>query len=483
MSTATQHLDIDAEVIGQNFGSILERQRLAFETNRNPSYEKRKKQLKSLASALRTNRQEIIAALHEDFGHRVAEETRMAEIGASVANIEYLARNLRRWMMPRRRGTSIWFMPGSNRVQAQAVGVVGIIVPWNYPINIAVSPLAAALAAGNRVMIKMSEYTPASEQILREIIAAHFEADEVSVLGGDASAAAEFAALPFDHLFFTGSTHIGQKVMMAAAQNLTPVTLELGGKSPVIIDDDYPVEEASHRILWGKTLNAGQTCVAPDYVMIPKGKTEDFVIRLSRHYRKMYPKGALEGEYTSIINKRNFDRLMSLRKTAQAAGAEIVEFEELTDAHIEQRKLPFSLVLNPPADSRIMQEEIFGPILPVIEVKDLDHAIGHINASSRPLAIYYFGNSERSQDKVLQRTHSGGVTINDVLLQYLQVSQPFGGTGGSGFGNYHGKEGFETFSHMKSIFRQRGIGGFTGIKLLYPPYSNSARRLIGMMGG
>ncbi len=463
--------------------STLRMQRKAFEADRNPSLLVRRQRLHSLARLLHARRPEIIRALKADFGQRSTEETRLAEIGASVGHVEHACKHLASWMRPRRGGTSIWFLPGGNWVAPQPVGVVGIMAPWNYPINLAIAPLVSAWAAGNRAMIKMSEFTPASTALVSSMLADEFGPDQVCVFGGAAGESAIFSALPFDHLLFTGSTAVGRRVMAAAAQNLTPLTLELGGKSPVLIDADYPIDEAASRILWGKTFNAGQTCVAPDYVLLPKGKLDDFVVWISRHYRERFPAGALSTDYTSIIDQRNYERLNQLLETAQAAGAELVQLEEPSAELTKERKFPPTLVLNPPADSRVMREEIFGPVLPVIEVEDLDYAIGMVNSGERPLALYLFSHSHGSRTKVLSQTHAGGVSVNDVMLQYLQVAQPFGGVGASGFGRYHGREGFETFSHQKSVFQQRGFGRFTGLKLLYPPYGAVSRRLIGMMGG
>lgn len=463
--------------------AVLRQQRNAYERARSPSLIQRRKALRTLSRLLQDNRDAIVAALHSDFGHRSSDETRIAEIGATVANIEFARRHLAAWMRPRRRSTSMWFLPGANRVQAQPLGVVGIMAPWNYPINLAVSPLASALAAGNRAMIKMSEYTPASSQLLKQLLAQAFDQDQVAVFGGGPAESQHFSALPFDHLLFTGSTAVGRKVMAAAAANLTPLTLELGGKSPVIVASDYPMEEAASRVLWGKTTNAGQTCVAPDYVLVPQGRARDFVIWMSRHYRQRFPDGAQGQDYSSIIDQRNYQRLGQLVETAQSGGAEVVPLEPHTEALVAARKFPLTLILNPADDSRVMREEIFGPVLPVLEVPDVDHAVQRINAGERPLALYLFSHSEKIQQTVMKNTHAGGVTINDVMLQYLQVAQPFGGVGASGFGRYHGREGFETFSHMKAVFVQRGFGRFTGLKLLYPPYGPLSRRLISLMGG
>jgi len=331
-------------------------------------------------------------------------------------------------------------------------------------------------------MVKMSEATPATTALLMKLIGSAFDASEIAIIDGDASVAAEFASLPFNHLLFTGSTAVGRKVMAAAAVNLTPVTLELGGKSPVIIDPDYPIDEAAHRILWGKTTNAGQTCVAPDYVMVPQGKTKAFVDSVLRYYAAHFPGGAADPSYTAVIDKRQYDRLRSIVDQAKSSGATVIEAEAHNAAHAAARKFPLTLVLNPSPASRVMTEELFGPVLPIIEHQGVDHAVKMINAGDNPLALYYFGPNGPARDQVLSQTLSGSVAINDVVVQFLQVDLPFGGVGASGFGRYHGKEGFETFSHLKPVFQQRGLGSFTGLKLLYPPYGNIARRLITMMG-
>ena len=483
MSAVRMPTAANTDAVRAPLEAMLQRQRQAFEAERFPSCTQRRRRLAALISLLQGAREPIIAALKEDFGHRSADETRIAEIAATVGNISYARRHLAGWMRPRRRGTSIWFLPGSNAVEPQPLGVVGVMVPWNYPINLAVSPLAAALAAGNRVMLKMSEYTPASAALLRRLLRREFDESEVAVYCGGADEAAAFASLRFDHLFFTGSTAVGRKVMAAAAEHLTPVTLELGGKSPVIVGPDYPIEEAALRTLWGKVFNAGQTCVAPDYVLLPEGRSQDFIIWMARHYLAQFPQGAQGEDYTSTIDARQFARLEALRDDAAAAGAEIIPLEPLHEGLRAQRKFPLTLVRNAPPEARLWREEIFGPLLPIQELPNLDSAYAFVNARPRPLALHMFSHSTRDRAQALQGTHAGGVSFNDVMLQYLQVAQPFGGVGASGMGRYHGREGFETFSHLKPVFRQRGPARFTGLKLLYPPYGPVARRLIGLMGG
>lgn len=480
-------MNMKAVISGEESGSTLRAtysaQRAEYKRGRISGCKERVANLRKLKSAIAKNKEEIVRALAQDFGHRASEETRLAEISTTIQSIDYTIKNLSKWMAPERRSTSVWFFPGKNEVVTEPLGVVGIMVPWNYPVNLALCPLAAALSAGNRCMIKMSELSTATETLLRKILGEEFDQDQVAVVGGDAKVAAEFASLPFDHLLFTGSSAVGRKVMAAAAGNITPVTLELGGKSPVIIDSDFPIKEASLRILWGKVTNAGQTCVAPDYALIPLGRAVELKTWCKYHFEKLFPRGARSADYTSIIDEVNFNRLLELINDAEQRGAKIFRAEELTDFHRAQKKLPFTLVINPPEGSRILDQEIFGPVLIAIEIESVDAAIDYVNERDRPLALYYFGNDKRRQAKVVRETCAGGVTINDVLLQFLQVSQPFGGVGASGFGAYHGKEGFDTFSHRKPIFLQRGLGRFTGLKLIYPPYNSFVRAIIRIMGG
>ena len=462
---------------------VFNQQRLAFEQDSYPSVNHRIERLMRLRQVILDGQHTLLEAVCADFGHRSMAESRVAEIAGTIAAIDYAISHVAKWMQKRRHSTSIWFLPASNYVVCQPIGVVGIIAPWNYPVNLSLVPLAFALAAGNRAMVKMSELSPATTQVLSDLLSHRFDDEEVMLTGGDATDSAYFSALAFDHLLFTGSPHVGRMVMAAAAKNLTPVTLELGGKCPVIVDDDYSISEAASRILWGKTFNAAQTCVAPDYVLVPRGEANAFVEAITEHYAAQFPRGAVDESYTSIINQANYDRLTALVDEARAAGATIHTAERATEELAQARKIPLTLVVNPPLDSRLMQEEIFGPILPVIEHDGLEAALRHVAKGEHPLGLYYFGNSAHSRKTVLEKSISGGVAINDVMLQFLQVDLPFGGVGGSGFGRYHGRAGFETFSHLKSIFVQRGLGSFTGLKLLYPPHGPVARQVIKLMGG
>lgn len=473
----------DLSLASQCMQKVFDQQRLAFSQDSFPSADTRVDRLIRLREVILDGQQSLQDVVSEDFGHRSIAESRVAEIAGTIAAIDYAIANVAKWMRARSRSTSIWFMPATNKVIPQPIGVVGIIAPWNYPVNLALVPLAFALAAGNRVMVKMSELTPRTTEVLSALLRKRFNDTEILVTGGDANDAAFFSSLPFNHILFTGSPNVGRMVMAAAAKNLTPVTLELGGKCPVIVDDDFSISEAAVRILWGKTFNAAQTCVAPDYVMVPRGEVNAFVEAIIRHYAEQFPLGALDESYTSIIDQRNYDRLIGLVDQARAVGATIFTAERSTEKLAGARKIPLTLVVNPPMHSQIMREEVFGPLLPIIEHDGLEDALRQVTMGAHPLGLYYFGNSEQRRRQVVEKSHSGGVAINDVMLQFLQVDLPFGGVGGSGFGRYHGKEGFETFSHLKSVFTQRGIGRFTGLKLLYPPHGPVARQVIKLMGG
>lgn len=461
--------------------AVLDRQRAAFHAAGAPSLLQRRRDLRRLEDLVLRNRVPLGEALREDFGHRSRTETEIAEIVASAHSLRHARRHVALWMLPRLRGTSIWFLPGSNRVVAQPKGVVGIVAPWNYPVNLTVAPLAAALAAGNRAMIKMSEFTPATSALLTRLLAEAFPVEQVYVTTGDAGVAREFCALPLDHLLFTGSTQNGRAVMRAAAENLTPVTLELGGKSPVVIDERYSIEQAAQRIVWGKLFNAGQTCIAPDYVLVPEGSEDRFVQAATAAARSLYPTHAGNADVTAIINPGHYERLRALVEDARAQGAAVTVAQHGDPEDPSTRKLPLHLVTGVTDSMRVAREEIFGPVLPVIGYRKLDEAVGYINDRPRPLALYLFTHSGRRKRALLKRTTSGGVTVNDTMLHFLQDGSPFGGSGESGMGSYHAREGFQTFSHHKSVFTQRGALGFTGTKLLYPPYGKVASLLLRLM--
>jgi acyl-CoA reductase-like NAD-dependent aldehyde dehydrogenase len=461
--------------------AVLDRQRAAFLAAGPPSLRRRRRDLRTLEDLVLRNRVPLAEALREDFGHRSRIETEIAEIIGSANALRHARRHVALWALPRLRGTSIWFLPGSNRVVAQPKGVIGIVAPWNYPVNLTLAPLAAAIAAGNRAMVKMSEYTPTTSALLTRLIGEAFPVEQVYLTAGDADVAREFCALPFDHLLFTGSTQNGRAVMRAAAENLTPVTLELGGKSPVVVDERYSIEQAAQRIVWGKLFNSGQTCIAPDYVLVPEGSEDRFVQAATAAARSLYPTLAGNEDATAIINGGHYARLRSLVDDARSQGAAVTVAQHGDPENPATRKLPLHLVTGVTDSMRVAREEIFGPVLPVIGYRKLDDAIGYINDRPRPLALYLFTNRGRSKRALLKRTTSGGVTVNDTMLHFLQEGSPFGGSGESGMGSYHGREGFETFSHHKSVFTQRGALGFTGTKLLYPPYGRVASLLLRLM--
>ncbi len=461
--------------------AVLDRQRAAFQAAGPPSLRRRRRDLRTLEDLVLRNRVPLGEALAEDFGHRSRTETEIAEIVGSAHSLRHARRHVALWMLPRLRGTSIWFLPGSNRVVAQPKGVVGIVAPWNYPVNLTLAPLAAAMAAGNRAMIKMSEFTPVTSALLTRLLGEAFPVEQVYVTTGDADVAREFCALPLDHLLFTGSTQNGRAVMRAAAENLTPVTLELGGKSPVVVDARYSIEQAAQRIVWGKLFNAGQTCIASDYVLVPEGSEDRFVQAATAAARSLYPTHAGNADVTAIINPGHYERLRSLVEDARAQGAAITVAQHGDPEEPATRKLPLHLITGVTDSMRVAREEIFGPVLPVIGYRKLDEAVGYINDRPRPLALYLFTHSGRRKRALLKRTTSGGVTVNDTMLHFLQDGSPFGGSGESGMGAYHAREGFGTFSHHKSVFTQRGALGFTGTKLLYPPYGKVSSLLLRLM--
>lgn len=450
---------------------VFARQRQAFSANPMPVAAQRLQWLKTLRTLLSEQRQALIDAISADFSHRSPDETLLAELMPSLHNIHYASRHLKKWMRPSRRKVGLAFQPASAKVMYQPVGVVGVIVPWNYPLFLAIGPLVGALAAGNRVMLKLSESTPATGELLKELLARVFPEDLVSVVLGESEVGIAFSKLPFDHLLFTGATSVGRHVMRAAAENLTPVTLELGGKSPAIVSRDVPLKDAAERIAFGKTLNAGQTCVAPDYVLVPTDRVDGFVEAYKQAVLRFYPTLADNPDYTAIINPRQVARLESYLIDATSKGAKVIPLF----AHGQGRRMPFSLLLNVNDNMTVMQDEIFGPLLPIVPYERVEQAFDYINQRPRPLALYYFGYNQAEQQRVLEQTHSGGVCLNDTLLHVAQDDLPFGGIGASGMGHYHGHEGFLTFSKAKGVFTKQR---FNAARLIYPPYGKAIQRLI-----
>jgi coniferyl-aldehyde dehydrogenase len=433
-----------------------------------PTLAERLDRLTRLRAAVSDNETRFEAAISADFGHRCTTETAIAETLLVLGEIKHAIKHLKKWMAPRRIATAPQFMPASNRLMPQPVGVVGIIAPWNYPLQLTLAPAVGALAAGNRVMIKPSELVPRFSALLQEVIAAKFDAAEMTVTGIDGDIAQAFASLPFDHLIFTGSTRVGRLVAEAAGRNLTPVTLELGGKSPAIVDRSADLGEAAARIAYGKLLNAGQTCIAPDYALVPEASLQDFVRQLEGQMRRMFGTDPDNGDYTSIVSDRHYARLEALVADAAAKGAAVMQPAKPDDpAWKSKRKFPPTIIVGATPDMAVMQEEIFGPILPVLGYKDAGEPISYINRHDRPLALYWFGKDDAARDEVLARTVSGGVTVNDCLFHFAQVNQPMGGIGASGAGAYHGEWGFKALSKLKPVFYR---SPFNRLADLYPPY-------------
>ena len=439
------------------------------------SYEARLERLARLRAAISENEARFEQAISTDFGHRSATETLIAEVLFLLGEIKHTTKQLKKWMAPQRVPTALQFMPAKNRLIPQPLGVVGIIAPWNYPLQLTLAPAIGALAAGNRVMIKPSELTPHFAAFLKNVIAAKFAPDEMVVTGVEEEVAKAFAALPFDHLVFTGSTRVGRLVAEAAARNLTPVTLELGGKSPAIVDRTADLDEAAERIAYGKLLNAGQTCIAPDYALVPEESLQDFAEKLRGHMRRMFGTEPDNKDYTSIISDQHYARLERLLADAAGKGAKVLQPAKPDDPNWKaKRKFPPTVVVGATPDMAIMQEEIFGPLLPVLAYRDAAEPIAYINKQDRPLALYWFGRDSAARDEVLSRTISGGVTINDCLFHFTQINQPMGGVGASGSGAYHGEWGFRTFSKLKPVFYRSVLNRMAD---LYPPYGAKIARL------
>ena len=454
----------------------FERQRQAFALAPDPTLATRLSRLDRLAAWLDSHEPDIVRAIDADFQGRSAHETRLAEVFVVRAGIRHARRHLKQWMRTQRVPTALHFRPGYNRLMPQPLGVVGIIAPWNYPLQLSLGPALAALAAGNRVLIKPSELTPRLSALLASMAREIFNPDELDVAIGDVELGKAFASLPFDHLFFTGSTQVGRDVAQAAAANLTPVTLELGGKSPAILDVSCNVAVAAQRIAFGKLLNAGQTCVAPDYLLVPTGTAENVASHLERAITKLYPNLTANPDYTAIISERHRARLAEMVREARTAGARVIEVNPAGEVfNAASRKLPPTLVIGAPAATRLMREEIFGPVLPIVEYANLDDALAYVQRNARPLALYWFGDDASRCNRALRETVSGGVTINDCLWHLAQESQPFGGVGPSGMGAYHGKWGFDTFSKRKPVFHQTR---WNGTALFHPPYGHTFNWLL-----
>lgn len=473
-------MDAAADTPLEDLATTRERLRIAWQA-RKPDLAQRRADLERLRDAFRAAIPAMDAAIRADFGHRSSHENLISEAMVTLAEIDHALANLRRWMRPQRVGVGWKLWPATAELRCEPVGVVGIIAPWNYPVNLALVPLASAIAAGNHVFLKPSEHTPHTSAWLRELLASVFPADRVAVALGGADVGAAFSALPFDHLLFTGSTAVGRKVMAAAAPNLTPVTLELGGKAPALVCDDFPLDVAAARIASGKWFNAGQTCIGVDYVLVDAARRDALVDALVAELRRRYGDDFTQVEdYTRVINDSQHRRLQGYVRDARERGHRVIEpFAGAADRHArlidEEQLFPPVLVVEPDADAEVMRHEIFGPILPVLGYAGLDDAIARINALERPLALYPFSHDRARVDHILANTLAGGVTVNDTLLHFGAHELPFGGIGASGIGAIHGRHGFETFSKQLPVLRQRRFAASDWLK---PPYTGPIDRMI-----
>ena len=453
---------------------VYKLQREAYLRDPYPSLQERKARLDAVERILLENTEAIVEAIAQDFGHRCAEESKILEIFPVIDGLRHTRKKLRKWMKPQRRPISWLFATGSNRLIPQPKGVVGIVSPWNYPLFLTLSPLVSVLAAGNRAMIKMASNSQHLCRLLADKFSEVFPEEVVAILPG--VRAGDFSTLPYDHIIFTGSADVGRTVMRSAAENLTPVTLELGGKSPTIVCDDFDIDEAASRIMYAKLVNAGQTCLAPDYLFLPEGSEDRFVAAAQRLVAERYP-DTNDTSYTSVIDDKAYRRLRMTLEDAEAKGAKLVPLVPHASFNDVLRKFPPYLVLNVTEDMMIMKEEIFGPLFPLMTYKDLDETIDYVTHRDRPLGFYVFTNDRARKDKLLYSTISGGVTINNCIIHVAQHDLPFGGVGASGIGHYHGYEGFVEFSKMRPVFTNPW---FSLLHWFYPPYTGKQERMIDM---
>lgn len=456
--------------VADRVARIFESQKTAYAKQPYPSAAERCAHLKALRTQLARYQDVLAEAIDKDFGGRAHAETKMLDLLPTTLEINHALSHLKRWMKPSRRSTELLFLTNSVQVSYQPKGVVGVIATWNFPVYLSMGPLVAALAAGNRVMVRMPEVMPATNAVLRQLLGEIFAEDHVALIGEELLDPGVFTALPFNHLVFTGSPAVGRIIMRTAAENLTPVTLELGGKSPAIVTRNYSVQEAATRVAHGKGINCGQICVSPDYALVPRESVDAFVAAVSEAFRKLYRGDVNNADYTGLVHDRHAGRIQAMLDDARAKGATVIACGDAGPG----RKLPLHIVTNCTPQMQVMKDEIFGPILPVVPYDTLDEALDFINARPRPLALYCFSHDAAQRNDILRRTHSGGVTINDWAWHVINHDAPFGGVGNSGMGTYHGIEGFRELSHARTVFKRHR---FFPIGLFYPPYGNIVQRL------
>ncbi|HLY42224.1 MAG TPA: coniferyl aldehyde dehydrogenase [Terracidiphilus sp.] len=468
----------------QKLQDTFERQRGSFRQCAPLGLGNRLEALDLLLQSVIHHKDAIIDAVAADFGQRSARETRLLELFPLVDEIRYVKRNLRRWMRPRSASANWQFLPSRTKIIYQPLGVVGVIGPWNYPVLLTLSPLVNAIAAGNHVLVKPSERARGSAEVVRQIVSKVFPEEYVAVVMGGPEIASAFSALPFDHILYTGSERVGKLVMKAAAENLTPVTLELGGKSPALVHESYPMSTAADRICSAKFWNAGQTCIAPDYVLVSSSRVDDFVRECETVVAKRYPRAASNADYTHLISESACEQMRDLVDDARSRGARVLQLDATqSDIPAGSRFFPPTLILDANDSMRVMQAEIFGPILPIVTYSSIEDALSFINARPRPLAFYYFDRNKSRVRKVLDQTVAGGATINDCIFHFVQHQLPFGGAGPSGMGAYHGFEGFCAFSQKKGVLFQNSLVGSLLSLALKPPYTSRSDRAISFLVG
>jgi coniferyl-aldehyde dehydrogenase len=460
---------------------ILRRQREAFMAELPVDAATRKHRLQRAIDLVVQGKDRLTDALSADFGHRSATHSMVTDIMSSAKSLRHALKNVDRWMKPEKRKLDfpLALLGARAHVEYQPKGVVGVISPWNFPVYLTFGPIAQIFAAGNRAMVKPSEHTPRTAEAMRELAGKYFHEDELAFVTGGPEVGKAFAGLPFDHLIFTGGTGIARHILHAAADNLVPTTLELGGKSPVIIGESADIARTTERIVMGKMMNAGQVCLAPDYLIVPRAQEAAIVAAIQQAVARLYPKLVANEDYTSVVDGRHRERLQGLLDDARARGAEVIAINPASEEFgaAAGNKMPLHLVRRASPEMKVMREEIFGPILPIMTYARTDEAIAHVNAGERPLAVYYFGEDADEERRVLDRTVSGGVTVNDVVFHALPEDLPFGGIGPSGMGAYHGHDGFKTFSHTKAVYRQPKIdlAGLAGLK---PPYGDKTLKAL-----